>query len=193
MECAIMTRYLKSPGFVDLLIPCVFLTELGGDDATRWDILFRGWYLGWRAAVENRGKWVVAFFFYFLFTPLFPISLFLLRLLPKLISSSGFSAEHLAPRRSRGWGSVTFDEWIHLWLTPLLSDCLILTLSISSPNSGSLPFSFTLSEPPFWPLLPAQDSGCRFNWIVLNSGSLLHLLWSSRRLFDSDFLWSTAL
>lgn len=42
MERAIMTQYLKGLGFVDLLIPCVILTELGGDDATRWDILFRG-------------------------------------------------------------------------------------------------------------------------------------------------------
>lgn len=75
-------------------------------------------------------------------------SLFLLTLLPKLISSSGFSAEHLALRRSRGWGSVTFDEWIHLWLTPLLSDCLILTLSISLPPSLVCTLSLSLSLNP---------------------------------------------
>lgn len=42
MEHTIMTWYLKSPGFVDLLILGVVLTDLGGDDATRWDILFPG-------------------------------------------------------------------------------------------------------------------------------------------------------
>lgn len=81
--------------------------------------------------------------------------------------------------------SLTHSPFI--WLFNLDS------LYFSSPISSLLPFSFTLSEPSFWPLLLAQDSGCWFNWIVLNSGSLLHLLWSSRGLFDSDFLWSTAL
>lgn len=38
------------------------------------------------------------------------LSLAAFTLLPQLISSSGFSVEHLALRRSRGWGSVTFDE-----------------------------------------------------------------------------------
>lgn len=107
---------------------------------------------------------------------------------PQLFSSSGFSVEHLALRRSCGWGSVTFDEWILLWLTPLLSDCLILILYVF-PH-----FSFTLFLwTTLWPLLLAQDSGCRFNWIVLNSGFALHLLWSSSRLVDSDFLWRLAL
>lgn len=73
-----------------------------------------------------------------------PLSLSFFTLLPQLISSSGFSVEHLALRRSRGWGSVTFDEWIHLWLTPLLSDCLILTLSISFPISRLLSLSLNL-------------------------------------------------
>lgn len=93
------------------------------------------------------------------------------------------------------WVGVCNFWWMNTyWLTPLLSDCLILTLSLPLFLSPSLICS--LSEPlslSFWPLLLAQDSGCWFNWIVLNSGSLLHLLWSSQRLFDSDFLWSLAL
>lgn len=59
---------------------------------------------------------------------------------PQLFSSSGFSVEDLALRRSRGWGSVTFDEWILFWLTPLSSGCLILILCFF-PH-----LSFTLSE-----------------------------------------------
>lgn len=111
-------------------------------------------------------------------------------LLRQLVSSSGFSAEHLALRRSRG--SVTFDELIRLWLTPLLSHCLIFSLFLF--HSPSLVCSLSKPRSPsFWPLLFAQDSGCWINWIVLNSGSLLQLLWSSRRLFDSGFLWSSAL
>lgn len=77
--------------------------------------------------------------------PSFSLSLSSIALLPQLISSSGFSMEHLALSKSRGWGSVTFDEWIHLWLTPLLSDCLILTLSPSPFLSPSLICS--VSEP----------------------------------------------
>lgn len=116
----------------------------------------------------------------------------LLPLLISSVSSSGFSVEHLALRRSHGWGSVTFDEWVHLWLTPLLSDCLIMTLSLSLCFSFPplLPLWTSLSS---WPLLLAQDTGCWFNWIVLNSGSRLHLLWSSQKLFDSHFLWSSSL
>lgn len=115
------------------------------------------------------------------FTPSLSVSSF--ALLPQLISSSGFSVEHLALRRSRGWGSVTFDEWIHLWLTLLLSDCLILSLSLSvSLSCSHLLLLWTSVSLSFWPLLLAQDSGCWFNWIVLNSGSQLHLLWSSQRL-----------
>lgn len=117
VECAIMTWYLKSPCFVDLLISWVFLSELRGDDTACWDILFRG--CSWLQQQMEVGGGV-------LLLPSFSLSLF--TLLPQLISSSGFSVEHLALRRSRGWGSLTFDEWIHLWLTPLLSDCLILTL-----------------------------------------------------------------
>lgn len=128
--------------------------------------------------------------------PSFSLSLSSIALLPQLISSSGFSMEHLALSKSRGWGSVTFDEWIHLWLTPLLSDCLILTLSLSFSISFSISHLlrlWTSSSSSFWPLLLTQDSGCWFNWIVLNSSSLLHLLWSSRRLFDLGFLWSSSL
>lgn len=131
---------------------------------------------------ESGRQWVEGFFTSF-------------TLLLQLISSSGFSVEHLALRRSRGWGSVTFDEWIHLWLTSLLSDCLIMTLylSLSVFLSISLCSIFEPFSLLFWPLLLTQDSGCWFNWIVLNSGSLLLLLWSSLRLFDSDFLWSSTL
>lgn len=38
------------------------------------------------------------------------VVLLLSALPPQLFSSSSFSVEHLALRRSRGWGSVTFDE-----------------------------------------------------------------------------------
>lgn len=62
---------------------------------------------------------------------------------PQLFSSSGFSVEHLALRRSCGWGSVTFDEWILLWLTPLLSGCLILMLYVFPP---SLVYSLSLND-----------------------------------------------
>ena len=66
-----------------------------------------------------------------------------LTIFPQLISSSDSSMEHLALRRTRGWGPGTFDEWKHIWLTPLLSDFLILTVSISFLISHLL----TLSEP----------------------------------------------
>lgn len=41
VEYGTMTWYLKNPGFVDLLIACVFLTEECGDDTACCDILFR--------------------------------------------------------------------------------------------------------------------------------------------------------
>lgn len=109
-----------------------------------WDILFSCW-LGLQRVIVDELFFSLCLSFFFPFLSL-------------LICSSDFSVEHLAPRRSCGWGSVTFDEWIHLWLTPLLSVCLILTCVLFL--SQSLIFSF--SEPsclPFWPLLLTQDRG----------------------------------
>lgn len=90
------------------------------------------------------------------------------------------------------WVGVCNFWWMNTSLTHSSFIWLFNLDSVSFPISHllSLWTSFFLS---FWPLLLAQDSGFWFNWIVLNSGSLLHLLWSSQRLFDSDFLWSLAL
>lgn len=105
----------ESPGLVDLLICCVFPNELHAGIFSSNDRV---------VAVGGGKKWLEGFFF----TLSRSLSFSSFALLPQLVSSSGFSVEHLALRRSRGWGSVTFDEWIHLWLTLLLSDCLISTL-----------------------------------------------------------------
>lgn len=153
-----------------LVISFVIVGECCGDDTTCCDTLFQRLLV----LLGSGRKWVQKFFFFF-FSP-HP---------PQLFSSSGFSVEHLALRKSRGWGSGTFDEWILLWLTPLLSGCLISILCFFPHLSFTL-FLWMSS----WPLLLAQDRGCRFNWIVLNSGSALHLLWSSRSLVDS---WSPRL
>lgn len=170
-----------------------------------FDTVFEKSQFCWLINILLRRKWVLwgwhDIFFQRLIVPvvgsrrkwgaevLLLVVVLLLSLLPlQLLSSSDFSVEHLALRRSHGWGSVTSDEWIFLCLNPLLSGCLILILCFFPHLSFTL-FLWTS----FWPLLLAQDSGCRFNWIVLNSGSALHLLWSSRSLVNSDFLWRLAL
>lgn len=139
-----MTQYLKISSFVDLLIACVFC--LRSVKMTMHAVLFsldsdsdfgRGLQL-----VGGGG------------------SSSLCALSSLSLCSSDFSVEHLALRRSRGWGSVTFDEWIHLWLTLLFIwlfnlDFLSLSIHLSFPNFSffhPLQNHFFLF---FWPLLLA--------------------------------------